>query len=225
MFLRTTVLISETYYWQGSEGGEKADMQALSQPELANKDVASADTAELVLRSVRKDAEAFTQLINRYERVALSVAYSVLSNGDAAGDVVQEAFLRAWQRVGELKEPARFGTWLCGIVRNLAIDAQRRGRHIKLSLDAEGFEPAAIPAGELAADPLETLNRKERQTMVAGALASLDDATRPAVILRYYDGLSSKEIAELLQISPAAVDMRLSRARATLKKLLAPTVA
>src|SRR4051812_11730540 len=91
----------------------------------------SVSTEELVIRARQKDADAFAALIGRYERVALSVAYGVLGNSDAASDAVQEAFLRAWQRMAELKEPGRFATWLCGIARNLAVDARRRAKHIK----------------------------------------------------------------------------------------------
>jgi RNA polymerase sigma-70 factor, ECF subfamily len=185
-------------------------------------DGAAALTADLVVRARRKDAEAFAQLISRYERVALSVAFAVLGNGDAAGDVVQESFLRAWQRLDELKDPRCFGTWLCGIARNLGIDAKRRSKHVKLSFDACSTEPPVIADERLAPDPVDELSRREQHARVADALQELDELTRSAVILRYYDDLSSKEIAELLQISPAAVDMRLSRGRQALKMILNP---
>ncbi|HEX4794237.1 MAG TPA: sigma-70 family RNA polymerase sigma factor [Humisphaera sp.] len=199
-------------------------MEATSQQDHPTGDDSVADSTEaLVLRAQRKDGEAFAQLIRRYERVTLSVAYGVLSNSDAAGDMVQEAFLRAWQRMGELKEPARFGTWVCGIARNLAIDSRRRNKNLKLAGDSTAFESSALIDDRYGADPLDELSRKERHEMVGRALQSLDDATRPAVILRYYDGLSSREIGQLLELSPAAVDMRLSRARQQLKGLLATT--
>jgi RNA polymerase sigma factor (sigma-70 family) len=194
-----------------------------AQPLERGVDDSARTTEELVCRARTKDQQAFTELIGRYERVALSVAYSVLFNADAASDVVQEAFLRAWQRIGELKEPARFGTWLCGIARNLAVDARRRAKHIKLSFEPAIFESSATADDRACPDPLDELSRREQHALVANALQSLDDATRPVVVLRYYDGLSSKEIAALLEISPAAVDMRLSRARQQLKKLLSPS--
>jgi RNA polymerase sigma factor (sigma-70 family) len=181
-------------------------------------------TEALVFRARNGDSAAFTQLIGRYERMALSVAFGVLGNGDAAGDVVQEAFLRAWQRLAELKEPARFGTWLCGVVRNLAIDTHRRARHSKNAVDVGSIELAAAADDRGCPDPLNELSRRERHAMVGRAIQSLDDVTRPIVTMRYYDGLSSKEIGEALQLSPAAVDMRLSRARAQLKKLLASVI-
>lgn len=189
----------------------------------ASKDQLAQETEELVLRARQRDTEAFALLVRRYERVALSIAFSVLGNADSASDIVQDAFLRAWERIGDLKEPAHFATWLCGIARNLAIDTRRRGRFIKTA-DESTMDAAAAIGGDRdgLSNPLDELARRERHELVAAALQSLDEITRPAVILRYYDGLSSKQIGEILQLSPAAVDMRLSRARQQLKTVLAP---
>ncbi len=175
---------------------------------------------DLVERARRKDAEAFAVLIRTYERVALSVAFGVLGDSAAAGDATQEAFIRAWERLADLREPDRFGTWLCGIVRNLSLDMLRRRK------PAEPWTSGAAAAVEerWTHDPLEELGRRERHTRVAAAIASLDEVSRPVVVLRYYEGLSSKDIAELLEMSPAAVDMRLSRARKQLRTLLGDVV-
>jgi len=182
-------------------------------------------TEELVRRACARDGEAFAILIGRYERVVLSVAFGVLSNSDSAGDVAQETFLRAWQRVGELKEPSHFATWVCGIARNLAIDIRRRDKRLRLAGGTDEHDALSALDDQHSVAPLDEIDRRERHALVAQALASLDEVTRPAVVLRYYDGLSSKEIGKVLGMSPAAVDMRLSRARQQLKKLLAPAEA
>ncbi|HTK74162.1 MAG TPA: sigma factor, partial [Gemmataceae bacterium] len=98
------------------------DESARSRPETeaANAPDGTDALAALVRRSQQKDPSAFTELIRRYERAALSIAYASLGDADRAGDVVQDAFVRAWERLGDLNEPARFGAWFCGIVRNLA---------------------------------------------------------------------------------------------------------
>src|SRR6266480_3167506 len=81
---------------------------------------------DLVNQSRAGDAAAFEELIRRYERLALSVAYGVLHDVHLCGDVVQEAFLKAWRRLDALSRGARFAPWLCGIVRNLCVDHKRR---------------------------------------------------------------------------------------------------
>jgi RNA polymerase sigma-70 factor, ECF subfamily len=167
---------------------------------------------ELVARARQQDADAFAALIGQYERAALSVAYAQLRDSDRAGDAVQEAFLRAWQELPRLNDPARFGGWLMQIVRNAAIDLQRRARpttSVFPDLAARESDPAATAAWSDTADRINA------------ALAALDDSTRAVVTMRYYDGMSSKQIAELLDMSPAAVDMRLSRARQDLRSQLA----
>ena len=180
--------------------------------------------AELVRRAQQGESGAFEALIGRYERVALSIAYSVLGDAGEAGDAVQEGFLRAWHRLGDLQEPERFGGWLCGIVRNFALDVRRRTRPIPLSaagVDAgAGDDQPARPHLRIAPEPGEELDRQESRQQVNAALESLDETSRTAVILRYYEGMSSKEIGDHLGLAPSAVDMRLSRARRQLKEHL-----
>jgi RNA polymerase sigma-70 factor (ECF subfamily) len=175
------------------------------------------ETSErLVQRAQAKDAEAFAALIAQYERTALALAYSVTGNATVAADVVQDAFLRAWQRIGDLEDASRFGGWFCRIVRNLAIDAIRRGPRAAEPLE----DNLALPAIPKDSDPESDMHRRETSHRIGQALDVLDELTRSAVVLRYYEVLSSKQIGELLELSPAAVDMRLSRARVQLRDIL-----
>lgn len=128
----------------------------------------------------------------------------------------------AWQRLKELKEPAHFATWLCGIARNHAIDLHRRNKRVRNFSAPDAMDALSIVDNRWNADPSDDLHRCEQHAGITTALQSLDEVTRSAVILRYYDNLSSKEIAKVLNMSPASVDMRLSRARQQLKKLLEP---
>lgn len=172
---------------------------------------------ETVRKAQRGDADAFAELIAHFERAALAAAYGVLADGEAAGDVVQEAFVRAWQRLTELRDAERFGAWLCGIVRNLAHDSRRCAARESRTRAALTLT-ARTGHGE---DPAEHFERRENDQRVAGALETLDELSRTAVVLRYYDGLTSKQIGELLGLAPAAVDMRLMRARQALRRELA----
>jgi RNA polymerase sigma-70 factor (ECF subfamily) len=170
---------------------------------------------DLVSRARRGDGASFAELIKRHERLALGVAYGVLHDPQLAGDVVQEAFLKAWRRLGDLAQAASFAPWLCGIVRNLSVDQKRRKR-----LAICGIEEARSEADGKALDPAEEIGRREQAVRISAALESLDELTRSAVVLRYYENLSSKEIGELLGLSSAAIDMRLMRGRQALKEKL-----
>jgi RNA polymerase sigma-70 factor (ECF subfamily) len=182
---------------------------------LVNGGIGLQDVQELVSKARQGDAEAFAALIERYERSALAVAYAQLHDAHRAGDAVQDAFLRAWQELPRLQEDGRFGGWLLQIVRNAAIDLRRRAR------------PTVAEFPDLSAagpNPVQVLEQSDAAARIHAALASLDETTRTAVVMRYYEGLSAKEIGAALELSPAAVDMRLSRARGQLKELLAPLV-
>jgi RNA polymerase sigma-70 factor (ECF subfamily) len=172
--------------------------------------------ADLVSRARRGDGAAFAELIRRHERLALGVAYGVLNDAQLSGDVVQEAFLKAWRRLGDLTQAGCFASWLCGIVRNLSVDQRRRRR-----LAVCGIEEARGEADGRAREPVEEMNRRELGERVTAALATLDETTRSAVVLRYYEDLSSREIGEMLGLSSAAIDMRLMRGRQALKEKLA----
>lgn len=170
---------------------------------------------DLVSRARRGDGASFEELIRRHERLALGVAFGVLHDSQLAGDVVQEAFLKAWRRLGDLSQPASFASWLCGIVRNLCVDQKRRKR-----LAVCGIEEARGEADGKSREPGDEMYRREQSQRISAALESLDELTRSAVVLRYYENLSSKEIGEMLGLSSAAIDMRLMRGRAALKEKL-----
>ncbi len=168
---------------------------------------------ELVSRARLHDADAFAELIQRFEGVALAVAYAQTRNAADAGDIVQEAFMRAWQRLDSLDDPSRFAHWVSRMVRNLAIDLRRRRKALPLD---DSFDP---PDSMPGASSMEIAEQKKQ---IDRAIRSLDELSRECVTLRYYENLASKEIADLLGITAAAVDMRLSRARNQLKDRLKP---
>jgi len=174
--------------------------------------------ADLVRQAADGDRAAFARLIDLHERTALGLAYAVVGCAATAADVAQDAFLRAWQRLGELDDPERFPAWLGRIVRNLAVDSIRRRPRHELPTDTGGL--GDLPAEP--ADPHDRLERDERQRHVAAAIDALDEISRMIVTLRYFNGLTSRQIAEVVGLSPAAVDMRLSRARAQLRSILNP---
>jgi len=170
---------------------------------------------ELVARATRGDASAFEALIQRYERLALGIAFASLQDAPLAADVVQEAFVKAWRRLGDLSRPASFGPWLYGIVRNLCVDHRRRKRLATCDL-----QQASGQVDARTENPMDALHRRETAHRIEAALAHLDELTRTAIVLRYYENQTSRQIAELLDVSAASIDMRLMRGRAILKEVL-----
>ncbi|MCS7034246.1 MAG: sigma-70 family RNA polymerase sigma factor [Phycisphaerae bacterium] len=179
-------------------------------------DSAPAESDKLVVQALGGDRTAFARLITIHERQALAVAYAVVGCAATSADVVQDAMVRAWRRLSELDDPSRFSAWLLRIVRNLAVDALRRKPRAEF-----GGEQLAKQPCTASQDRLELAELRER---IHAALSQLDETTRIAVTLRYYQDLSSRQIGQLLGLSPEAVDMRLCRARALLRQKLASAV-
>jgi RNA polymerase sigma factor (sigma-70 family) len=169
-------------------------------------------SVDLAKRAMAGDPAAFAGLIARHERGCLAIAFAKLRNPDSAGDVVQEAFLKAWQNIKSLGNPASFPGWLGQIVRNLANDCLR-------TKNRRGTEPICDLPGH-DGDPQAAAAQSETAKQIDAALAKLDETTREIVALRYFDGLASKEIGAIVGMTPTAVDMRLSRARAELREML-----
>ncbi|MFI5379909.1 MAG: RNA polymerase sigma factor, partial [Tepidisphaerales bacterium] len=119
--------------------------------------------ADLVFEARRGSHEAFAELIRRHERAALGIAYAITGDAHAAGDAVQDAFLKAWQALPGLESPERFGPWLVGIVRNKATDHYRAARRRD---SRQSGEMPEIPAD---ADPSGPLRRQETRRLLAGA--------------------------------------------------------
>jgi RNA polymerase sigma-70 factor (ECF subfamily) len=162
----------------------------------------------LVKQAIDGDQQAFGELVDRYQRLLLSVVRRRLSNSEEAEDVAQEAFLRAWQALDRLQDPARFGAWLSRIAANLCADRLRVHRIETVSIDTMedmGTELAAVQAH----DP----RRTELIGRVNALAQDLPDPYREAFELRYGCGFSYRRIAEFLGVSEGTATNRLYRAR------------
>jgi RNA polymerase sigma-70 factor (ECF subfamily) len=166
------------------------------------------DDQDLILRAQRGDEEAFRGLVEKYRRRAYWVAYNLVSDEDEARDISQEAFIRVFKSLGRFDLKYKFYTWLYQIVTNLSIDALRKRRNQRgLSLDEVGD----VRANQVSAH--ERLERAELKDRVASVLALLPPKYRAVITLREIEGLSSKEIAEIVGSTHATVRWRLHRAR------------
>ena len=162
---------------------------------------------ELVTAAAAGDPEAFAQLV-RLSRGRVEAVLRRMLPREEAEDVTQEALLRAYLGMSQLRDPDRFVGWLCGIAVNLAKMRLRR-----LALQRR----VAVGAETAVAD-----DERELLRTVQDAVELLPPAQRDAVVLHYVDDLSCEEIARLLGTTPGAVRVRLHRARAQLRRELAP---
>ncbi|MHC4984879.1 MAG: sigma-70 family RNA polymerase sigma factor [Planctomycetota bacterium] len=173
---------------------------------------------ELVREVLAGQRERFADLVRRYQDYAYGTAIGMLSDFDLARDVVQEAFFRACRDLHKLKDPARFGGWLAGIVKNTARQAIRELARVRkmaseLAQTVDLHDPAPGPA--------QSAQDAEDRAIVQQALAKLNETNREAVSLFYVDGLSYADIADYLDVTEATVQGRLQRGRDQLRKELA----
>ncbi len=177
----------------------------------ARRDESSED-AELVVRVGEGDVGAYRELVRRYGTRLHHYASRLLNERHEAEDVVQEAFLRLWQRATSYSPDARVTTWLHRIVHNLAVDRLRvRGRW--QALDDENDAPVSAPQGR-------QLEAQRRAQTLDQALAQLPDRQRAAIVLVHLHELSGKEAARVLGVTDTALESLLSRARRALRRLL-----
>ncbi len=161
---------------------------------------------ELVTAALAGDPSAFAALVERNRGRVEAVVERMV--GEEAEDLVQEALLRAYLGLSRLRDPARFGAWLCGIAVNLA----------KMRLRRRALERRFVPEPTLDGG----FEERELLGLVRDAVDILPPGQRDVVLMHYVDGLSCEEIAGLLGSSTGAVRVRLHRARRQLRDQLAP---
>jgi RNA polymerase sigma-70 factor (ECF subfamily) len=163
---------------------------------------------------------AFRELVSRSHASVFRLAAALVGDRDEAADVTQETYVRAWQRLHELRDPAAASSWLFRIARNVARD--RRGSwwsRVRAPLDAAA--EALATAQPLAPSPHEALEAAESAAAVQRALRLLPEKHRVVLVLREVEGMSYDEIADALGVAVGTVESRLHRARAGLARRLA----
>ena len=159
------------------------------------------------------ESQAFSYLVDKYKSAIYSHAYSMVGNFHDAEDMAQEAFIKAYQKLGSLKRWDRFLAWLYSITANLCNDFLRAQSRQLESASLENTSEAA-----LAEDTNDTHQKHAAYETLDIALAKLPQMYRQVLSLYYLGGMRGKEIAKYLGTSEANVNKRLSRARSQLKE-------
>ena len=188
----------------------------------AAKAAAREQDARLVRAALRGDQEAYSELVGRYMNIVVGFSYNRVGDFHRAEDIAQEAFLKAYNSLGSLQEPVKFGSWLLVIARHTCMDWLRANRPA-VSLDQlrdAGHEPESPPTPE----GFEAVSDAELEDRVLKAVHELREDYRDIIVMKHIDDLSYKEIGRLLGMSVSAVGEKLSRVRQILRKQLSKTV-
>jgi len=182
---------------------------------------------ELVSRYRDGEQRAFELLVKRYQRKVYSLAYGIVHNPEDAMDVSQEAFVKVHRYLDKFQGSASFYTWLYRIVVNLCIDHLRRaGRAYSVEYDdaidrSQGVLAATdIVPSRQGTDPRQALGDKETLGHINDGLAQLSPNHRAVIMMRELEGLSYKEMAEIMECSKGTIMSRLFHARKRLQSYL-----
>jgi RNA polymerase sigma-70 factor (ECF subfamily) len=201
-------------------------------PESAEKAHATAASDALAVeRTLAGERDAFRVLVERHSHSVFRLAYRMTGNQQDAEEVVQEAFLRAYQKLGQFAARANFGTWVYRIAANYAIDRLRKRqkedarREVSHAETGEGPENDPVnrvadhaPTPERLTESIELRNQMEH------ALAALSHAERTAFVMRHWEGCGIEEIAAVLKLSSGAAKNTVFRAVQKLRLALQPLV-
>jgi RNA polymerase sigma-70 factor (ECF subfamily) len=164
----------------------------------------------------RGDKQAFSQLVQAYQRPVFNLTYRMLGNSEEAEDAAQETFLRAYARLGQYDPQMKFSTWVFSIANHHCIDRLRKRRATHISIDDN---PVLENLQEDTPQPEHQALRQEQSVELQGLINLLEPEYRTPLVLRYWEEMSYEEIAAAMGVTVAAVKSRLFRARQQLMAL------
>jgi len=165
--------------------------------------------ADWLFQAQNGDSQAFSSLLEKYQKPVYNLCYRMLGNAEDAEDAAQETFLRAFKSLKRYDNSRPFSTWVLSIAAHYCIDQIRRQRQVTISI-----EDLVVPDVPDPAPGLETvLGKKEEQRRIRAILDKLEATDRAAVIMYYWYDFSYEEICLALSLSLSAVKSRLHRAR------------
>lgn len=179
------------------------------------------DEALAVAASAGSEA-AFATLVARFERPVYSLIVRIVRRGEVAEELAQETFVRAWKALPRFDPKRKFSSWLFKIAHNASLDSLRRGRDAFTSIDEPAGPgddaPRQLPADPDAEDPLERATFRAAGRALEEALGELRREYREILVLRFSEGLSYDEIAEVTGSPLGTVKVQIFRARKELAK-------
>ena len=176
---------------------------------------------ECVRQSLCGRTDAFERLVRKWAPRVLAVCHARVHRPDAAEELAQEAMFRAYKALPTIADPDKFGSWLCGIAVRVCLDWLKSARRSAVSFSALGDDatPGSIP------DPRQSsregaLSEEEQRQKLMAEVNLLPEKHREVVMLYYYNDCTYQELAEMLDVSAATINARLTQARMMLRQRL-----
>jgi RNA polymerase sigma-70 factor (ECF subfamily) len=181
-------------------------IRQLPVPRGGRADPQTPDDGAIIEEVAAGNREAYALIVRRYQDTLFHFAFSMVGSADAASDLVQESFVKAYVTLAQCREPARFGAWIHRILRNRCLDHLKRNRR-QDSLDEVTVQLVREPDAE------DALERRDLRAALSDALGALPAAQREAFLMKHLEDRSYEEMAEMLGASVSALKMRVKRAR------------
>ena len=175
--------------------------------------------SELVKKSQAGETNAFQELVSRYHQKVFMVILGLLRNREDALEVAQDTFFRAFRKINSFQGGSSFYTWIYRIAVNMSIDAQRKQKRNPLDF-RESMDDVMEAQNEVAKDPFADVQDKELREKLTRAINDLTPDHKAVIVLRTLEGLSYKDIGEILGCSEGTVMSRLHYARKKLQDKL-----
>ena len=185
---------------------------------MHSEELIDASDAELVVVALAGNTQGFDVLVNRYRRAMLTVAQQIVRNAADAEDVVQDAFLRAFEALPQLTDLNRFGAWLHSITRNRALRYYKNASRYQPQEDMEPYLNTVSDTS--ATDPAQIVESELTQQGIRDAIQSLPPDYQAVIELYYWAEMPQQRMAEFLSLPLTTVKWRLRKAKESLKTIL-----
>jgi RNA polymerase sigma factor (sigma-70 family) len=174
--------------------------------------------AELVRATLAGSRDAYAEIARRWSARVTAVCHARVRRADVADDLAQETLLRGFRALHSLSDPSKVGTWLLGIGMRAALDWLKAKE--RSTLNFSGLGPDRPIEALISRDESDLPAEADERRRLMAEVEALPEALRQAVMLYYYDDMSYRELGELLGVSAATINARLTKARSILRQRL-----